>query len=527
MKMMTIINRIRIWAGLFMLTLCTACIKDLDKVPTNEISNTRQFNSIAGYKQALVSLFGNMALGDGGTVTFIRAYWAMQEYPTDEAVNTWNDDGQVLVYHQLAWSADLPALQNVYRAVLLNITYCNNFLNESTDEIIAKRGFSGSDAAIIRQFRAEARFLRAYGFWVMMDAFANPPFPKETELGEKYPQQIQRADLFAFLESELKDIDDILEKPKSNEWGRPDKAAAWALLARMYLNAHIYTGTGRYTDAITYAKKVIEAGYSLESNYQWLFLGDNHQCTNEFIFTLNYDNQTMETWGGTNFLALGAAGVPATLSGLSDSWNLFRVTQSIPKLFPALNADGSSADKRAQFYTKGQSLEVNDMRVATDGYSSYKFRNLDRSGKIIAQNNRFNNLSDIDFPLFRLAEIYLIYAEAVLRGGTGGDAAMALQYINRLRGRAYANNPESKEGNITQADLRLDFIIDERARELYWEMHRRTDLVRFDMLTTDKYLWAWKGNSLKGKAVDSKYNIFPIPTEDLLANPNLKPNEGY
>ncbi|MFA6582163.1 MAG: RagB/SusD family nutrient uptake outer membrane protein, partial [Paludibacter sp.] len=150
-----------------------------------------------------------------------------------------------------------------------------------------------------------------------------------------------------------------------------------------------------------------------------------------------------------------------------------------------------------------------------------KYRNVNRDGSSIVQNNTFNNLSDIDFPVFRLAEIYLIYSEAVLRGGTGGDLTTALSYINQLRGRAYANNPASTLGNITQANLTLDFILNERARELYWEAQRRTDLVRYDRLTTADYLWAWKGGALAGKSVDSKYNLFPIPTSDLLANPNL------
>jgi starch-binding outer membrane protein, SusD/RagB family len=165
--------------------------------------------------------------------------------------------------------------------------------------------------------------------------------------------------------------------------------------------------------------------------------------------------------------------------------------------------------------------------VSTDGYSAFKYRNVDRNGFAITQNNQYGNLSDIDFPLFRLAEVYLTYAEAVLRGGTGGDAATALSYINKLRGRAYANNPASTLGNITAGDLTLSFILDERARELYWEAQRRTDLVRFDKLTTADYLWAWKGNALAGKAVDAKYNLFPIPTADLLANKNLIQNTNY
>jgi starch-binding outer membrane protein, SusD/RagB family len=116
-----------------------------------------------------------------------------------------------------------------------------------------------------------------------------------------------------------------------------------------------------------------------------------------------------------------------------------------------------------------------------------------------------------------------MYAEAVLRGGTGGDAGTALNYINMLRERAYGDTG----GNVAAADLTLDFILDERARELYWEAHRRTDLIRFGKFTGDNYLWAWKGAVQEGREVDAKYNIFPIPAADVVANPNLTQNTGY
>jgi starch-binding outer membrane protein, SusD/RagB family len=495
-----------------------SCTKDLDKVPTNSLTSDAQYSTLTGYKQSLVSLYSNLAYGD-----FLRYYWDMQEYPTDEAVSTWNDDGGVATYHQLAWSADLPAITYTYKSALTTITYCNNFINESSDGALAKRGFTGNDATAIQQFRAEARYLRAYCFWVLMDCYGNPPFPTEESLGTTSPQQIQRKDLFKFIETELKAIEPLLASSRTNEWGRPDKAAAWALLARIYLNAEVYTSEARYTDAITYCNKIISAGYSLESHYKWLMLGDNNLNTNEFIFTINYNN-TNQTWVGTNYLALGAAKVPASINGISDSWNEFRFTQQIPALFPSAD---TTKDKRAQFYTSGQDLIVKDVSKSTDGYSSFKYRNVTRNGDTIHQNNSFRNLSDIDFPVFRLAEIYLTYAEAVLRGGEGGSPATALGYINQLRGRAYANNPSSTSGNITSDQLTIDFILDERGRELYWEAQRRTDLVRYNKLTTSSYLWAWKGGSIGGNAVDSKYNLFPIPTSDWLANPNLDQITGF
>lgn len=494
-----------------------SCTDDLDKTPLNVLTADKQYSTVEGYKQSMVSVYSNLAYS-----RFLRFYWSMQEYSTDMAVSTWNDGGDG-IYHELAWSADSPAITNVYTSAINMITLCNNFIKESSDDKIASRGFSASETATIIQYKAEVRFLRAYCFWVLMDCYGNPPFPTPETLGTTPPAQIQRADLFDFIEQELQEIETQLVNAKSNERGRPDKAAAWALLSRMYLNGKIYTGNEYNTQAITYCNKIFNAGYALENNYEWLMLGDNHLNTNEFIFTINYDN-TNQTWYSTNFLALGPAGVPAAINGMSGSWQAFRFTQQIPALFPTPN---TVIDKRGMFYTTGQNLQVQSISTSTDGFSAFKYRNKDRNGNSIQQNNNFGNLSDIDFPIFRLAEIYLTYAEATLRGGAGGSDALALNYINKIRGRAYANNPSSTSGNITGAQLTLDFILDERARELYWETHRRTDLIRYNKFTTGTYLWAWKGNVIGGRAVDAKYNLFPIPTADLLANPNLTQITGF
>jgi hypothetical protein len=128
--------------------------------------------------------------------------------------------------------------------------------------------------------------------------------------------------------------------------------------------------------------------------------------------------------------------------------------------------------------------------------------------------------ADVDFPVFRLSEMYLIYAEAVVRGATGGDAATALGYINQIRTRATAATWNS-------SDLNLQNLLDERARELFWEGHRRTDLIRYGLFTSGTYLWPWKGGVLSGTAVDSKYNLFPIPSANRTSNSNLDQNPGY
>lgn len=500
----------------------TSCTEDLDRFPTNALTNEVQFNSVDGYKQAMVSAYIQFA---GANNFFYRDFFELQEVTTDEIVNTWGDHQETT----LNWSSEHDQSTGVYQSGLYLITLCNNFIIESEASLVVSRGLSEAEQKEIEIFKSEVRFIRAYSYWMLMDLFGNPTFATEETLRNgEVPGQIQRADLFAYLEAELKEIAPIMMDAKSNEYGRADKAAVWSLLARLYLNAETYTGTKKYTEAITYSKKVIDAGYSLEQNHQWLMLGDNYQNTNEFIFTFNYDNEKVRTWGGTNTYALGAAGVPASINGMSSSWNLYRVTPSIPALFPS---NDSSIDKRAVFWTENnessRTLEVESLPNSLNGYSLTKYRNVNRDGSSINQENTFNNLSDIDFPVFRLAEMYLIYAEAVLRGGTGGDANSALNYINKIRGRAYDNNPNSTQGNITSAELDLNFILDERARELLWEGFRRTDLIRYNKFTTADYLWAWKGGVKNGAAVNAKFRLFPIPVTDLLANPKLKQNPGY
>ncbi len=520
------IIQIAVFSAVFLIS----CTKNLDLLPTNDITAETVYKTPEGYKQALAKVYGSFALtgnqgpaGNGdvqgideGTSDFLRLFWKAQELSTDEAVIAWGDPG-IQDFHNMNWSSDNPMLKGVYYRSFYQITLCNDFIRQSSDSKLSERGISGVDADNIKKYRAETRFLRAYQYWVLMDLFANPPFATENDaIGSTLPKQTDRKTLFTYIESELKAIDAELATPKTNEYGRADQAAAWALLARMYLNAEVYTGTQRYTDAITYSKKVIDAGYALISNYRELMLADNHLNKNEFILTINYDGLKTQNWGGTTFLAHASVGgsMNASNFGLDGGWGGTRTTKNLPNLFPDYNGN---ADKRAQFFQTDQNLEINDLTKFKDGFAVTKYRNKTKGG------NDGQSLTwvDIDFPLFRLAEMYLIYAEAVARGGTGGDNATALGYINALRTRAYGNNA----GNVNSYNL--DFILDERARELYWEGHRRTDLIRFNKFTGGSYLWPWKGGTKDGVAVADFRNIYPIPSADITGNPNIKQNTGY
>lgn len=524
------------------LVTIASCSKKLDLFPTNDLTPESVYTTSAGYKQALAKVYAAFALtgngsgtangignadipsqiiSDEGNSDFLRLYWNLQELTTDEAAWTWQNDGGIKGLHELNWASINPIINGLYYRSYFQIALANDFIRQSADDKLSSRGIGGTSADSIRKYRVEARFLRAYQYWVLMDLYANPPFVTEADaVGTALPKQIQRKDLFTYIENELKAIEPDMIAAKANEYGRADKAAVWSLLARLYLNAQVYTGTARFTDAITYCTKVIGAGYTLHSNYRELMLADNHLNTDEFIFTINYDATNTRNYGGTTYLTHGPAAVPGSISGTSGNWGGLRVTQNLVDMFPD---PSGNTDKRPQFYTVGQNKIMTDLYTGTDGYSITKYKNKTRSGGPAPHADTQGEWVDIDFPIFRLAEIYLIYTESVLRGGTGGDAATALNYVNLLRARAYGN----ATGNITTAQLNTDFILDERARELYFEMQRRTDLIRYGKFTTAAYLWAWKGGVVGGRAVDNKYNIFPLPSTDLSSNPNLIQNSGY
>jgi len=271
----------------------------------------------------------------------------------------------------MSWSAINPIINGIYYRAFFQITLCNDFIRQSSDENLSKRGISGTDAENIRKYRAEARFIRAYQYWVLMDLFGNPPFVTENDaIGATLPKQIQRKELFTYIETELKAIENDLIAQGQNEYPRAEKPAAWALLARLYLNAEVYTGTAKYTDAITYANKVKSASFSLHPNYRELTLADNHLNKTENIFMIAYDATHTQNWGGTTYLTHGPAAVPGDISGTSGNWGGLRHTNNFVDLFS--DASGNT-DQRAQFYTVGQNRLMAELYTGTDGYSSTKY----------------------------------------------------------------------------------------------------------------------------------------------------------
>jgi tetratricopeptide (TPR) repeat protein len=518
-------------AVLLSATLVVSCTKDLNRTPEAALTSETLFQTEGGYRSSLAKLYGGLALTgnsgpagsgdlrgiDEGFSSYIRNYWNLQELPTDEAVIGWND-ATIKDFHNMTWNSSDVFLRAFYSRIFFQITLANAFIRESADEKVSSRGISGADAEKVKAYQAEARFLRALSYWHALDLFGNTTFVTENDaIGAFIPKQASRAELFTYVENELKALETLLPAPGANEYARADKAAVWMVLANLYLNAKVYNNTERYADAMTYASKVITANYTLEPNYANLFKADN-QNSREVIFAVAFDGTRTRTWGGTTYLVHAPVGGDMNVGdfAIDFGWGGLRTTKAFVNKFTDVTG---ATDRRAMFQRDGQRLEIDDISEFRHGYSIRKWSNRTSTGA------NGSNLTwvDTDFPMFRLAEAYLIYAEAALRAPASGSAAQALTYINNLRQRAYGN----ATGNITAAQLTLDFILDERARELHWEGKRRTDLVRYNRFTTSDYLWPWKGGVKDGTGVGAHRNIYPIPSAEINTNPNLVQNPGY
>lgn len=518
--------------ALVLAVLVLSCTKDLDRTPEAALTAEALYSTEAGYRSSLAKIYGGLALtgnsgpagsGDLGGIdegfsSYLRNYWNAQELTTDEAVIGWNDQ-TIKDMHNMNWTSSDVFLRALYSRIFYQITLANSLIREAADAKVAERGITGADAEKIKGYQAEARFLRALSYYHALDLYGNPTFVTEADpIGAFLPPQTTRAALFNYVETELKALETLLPAPRTNEYARADQAAVWMVLANLYLNAKVYTGTEKNADALAYSKKVIDAGYTLDPVYANLFKADNHQSP-ENIFNVAFDGTRIRTWGGTTFLVHAPVGGDMNVDdfGIDFGWGGLRTTKAFVSKF----ADPSgNTDKRAMFQMAGQQLEINDISDFRHGYSIRKWTNRTSTGA------RGSNLTwvDTDFPMFRLAEAYLIYAEAAVRANNSTAIAQAVTYINNLRLRAYGNT----SGNLTAASqLTLDFILDERARELYWEGKRRTDLIRYDRFTTATYLWPWKGGVKDGTAVGAHRNLFPIPAAEINTNPNLKQNPGY
>src|SRR5213596_3707036 len=501
--------------------LCVAAIGCTDPTvaPKSSVSSANIFNDPNSYRAFIAKIYGGLIVTgqrgpdgnpdisgiDEGFGEYLRLYWYLQEMPTDEAVIGWNDPGLPDLNTGL-WGADNSMVNAMYYRVFYQVMLVNEFLRQSTDAKLDSRGqFDPTLLTNVHFYRAEARFLRALSYWHGIDLFGNLPLVTEADALGTPPKQASPDSLYRYVVSELDAIKNELPPRGADTYGRATPAAAHMLLAKLYLNAGVYTGTPNYAGALTEAQAVIGAGYTLDPSFVHNFQADNNTSP-ELVFVAPQDGKNTQTWGGMTFLIHAGCGgsMAAANYGIDYCWGGYRMKQQIYRLFAA-------GDTRASFfYTTGQTDSVSDRGDFTKGIAAPKFTNLKANGDTA----QAKGMVDTDFPIFRLADAYLIYAEANIRDN-GGSAANALTYLNAVQQRTYGGT----SANFAALPP-VDTILAERGRELLFEASRRSDLIRFGVFTGGTYVWAWKGGTPGGSPLPSFRDLYPLPANELIANPN-------
>nr|WP_308560462.1 starch-binding outer membrane lipoprotein SusD [uncultured Prevotella sp.] len=496
--------------------------------------------------------------GDEGESGFIRTVFNLQELMTDEILWAWQDNEGIAAITHMNWDKSNARVNWAYQRLIFDITLYNQFISEQTGKM--------SEDKI-----AEVRFLRALNYYYFLDLYRKAPF-KDT-FDNNLPTEKSGKDLYEWLDNELTTIEPLMAEVgaynNSQNFGRADRGAAYALHARLALNSEVYTDgqVKDYQKAIHYCDEIINSGkYDLcraekngYSGYQQLFMGDNDcnpEAMKEIIFAVRQDGLKTRQYGGSTYLvaACTKAGMPS--ASTADPWKcIFAREDLVKKFFPNKNdipkatvddvlknpskeqviakdsekgigtADviAKAKDDRALLYMgvggceEGKVRTLNPGEAITgplNGAAIVKWSNFHADGT--AQHDQ--NFSDTDIPLFRLAEIYLTRAEAKFRLNGSQDGLADIKLVQDRANRA----PDLQATSVDNQTL-----IDEWCREFFMEGRRRSDLVRFGLFTGSKYLWSFKGGVPNGAGIESHFDIYPIPGNETKNNPNMTQNPKY
>ena len=502
---------------------------------------------------------GDLSL-DEGESGFYRTTFNLQELPTDECMWAWQTDPDIPQITMINWNSSSVRVQWAYTRLTYDITLFNSYLSQVPED------------EANRQYRAEVRFLRALHYWYMLDLFGKSPFKTEFNITE-LPIEYSGNQMYGWLDKELTEIENEMTATgtgvgafnDSQNFGRADLGAVYLLHARLALNSAVYSDSinpeTEYRKAVDYCNKIEQSGaYTLSSKekngnsgYAQLFMADNDQnadAMDEIIFPIRQDGLRTRQYSGSLVLIAGSRSAAMPNYGMKESWTcLFARSAMTQKFFPSLSnvplvPDGAetsddqtkAAELDQQYGTSVQQLIdaagddrallysgcANGVRtISTEAVTDFKNGlSLVKWTNMKSDNTGGQDLSwpDTDIPLLRYAEVFLIRAEANWR--LGADATTVMNDINVLRQRA--NTRLFNAGDITEENIR-----DEWCREFFMEGRRRSDLVRFGCFTGNKYVWDWKGGTASGTTVDSHFNVYPIPADDIMNNANLTQNPGY
>ncbi len=509
----------------------TSCIKDLEiepldddvVLPADVLKGVEQFEQVLAKCYVGLCTSGSWGEGSGdidgidnGFGQYIRALFYLQEFPTDEALCTW-DDKTVGDLHFITWTSSDVFIRAMFSRGYFQISMCNELIRQA-------EASEFKDDPKIQEYIAEARALRLLSYYHMVDMFGYKHIPFATEansVGSIGPAPSE--DLVAWMLNEAEELlaTDKLAAIRHAEYGRVDKGFVQMLKAKINLNAPVYLGLSGseaipYYESAAVACKALVAAYpTLHDKYAELFMSDNNLRNDEIIFGVEEANGSIQTWGSTQFLVCATYEdgdtVTAGLLGTSASgWGGLVTT---PTFLGKFDREG---DARFMFWggPNGFPETLEDPHAFKTGWSGLKYTNMASTGAIYAG----NSFIDTDFPLFRASDAYLMLAECWLRGASNVSESEAKAAWNAVRSRAGLQSP---------ASYTLDELLDERGRELYWECHRRSDLIRFGKFTGSSYLWTWKGGEYSGISIDDHFALFPIPAAETNTNSLLGQNPGY
>ena len=511
----------------------SSCVGDLNVTPIDPNANTANKALVdeASFNNFLAGVYLGFATSgyygangsasisglDGGASQYIRGLYHHSELTTDESVCGWNDQ-TIKNFHYMNWTTDDTFIYAFYSRIFMVVGMANEFIREAKASSVT--------FASKQQMIDEARVLRAIAYYHAIDNFGNVPFATEEAVVGAVPDQIKRADLYKWLVDELTDLinNSALPERGATVYGHVNKGVAKFLLAKVYLNAEVFSGTAAYDKCATVLKDLMDDGYSLHTSskghfnaYQELFCADNNLCTDEIIFAIEQDYNNTTSYGATNYIVFASTGgsMDAFGMGISSGWGGLRTTPQFYGLF-------SNNDARNLFYTATQQADIDDIGEFSHGYAFMKFRNVQAADGEVPNktwdeaNSKWigPGFVNTDFPMMRYADVLLMAAECEARGAS-------------VDGYAGFNKVRERAGLAAISSPSLQQILDERGRELYQECWRRNDLIRFGQFTSGSYLWQWKGNVRDGAAVDDYRTLFPIPDSDRLANTKLEQNDGY
>lgn len=500
-------------------------------------------------KDDVAALIGSGYTGWGETLLLWNGIWRTQEVTADEIViparpNGWVDGGVFKRLHQHSWYKEDDAIYQGWFRTYSGITNCNKLIFQVDSGVIPL-----TPEAKIKTL-AELKVLRASYYYVLLDLYGNVPLSVDFNVPEGFlPKQSSRKEVYDFVVSEITSNIAVLDESKNKEYyGRFNKWAAYTLLAKVYLNAEVYTGTAKWAECQAACQAVINSGlYTLESNQKNVFITEN-QNSSEIIFAIPIDSKYSSNWNAFDIhLQTLQPSNQATYNLKQTPWGGMC---AIPQFINSFDPDDSRLKDNfiygQQFSSSGVPLKctmgalagqplnyINSVPSidASQEIHGYRF------GKFEIAMGTSNILSN-DFPLFRYADILMMKAECLLRSNKADEAA---QIVTQIRQRAFLANPVKavvtgaqllagstydygrrdtyQTTNEGGADIQYGRFLDELAWEFNQEGRRRQDMIRFGVFTTK----SWFSHN----ASADYRKLYPIPQAAMLTNGNLKQNTGY